>query len=166
MPKVFLATHDGHTFQRTSVRKFYTHAVLLIRDIAQARAACEASARKRWQKDDEYTKEVAAGTAEILKRWDFQSPEQHEARVEKSQREAREHLADPAQTEAAFVARWLADFDKWAVPISSDGLSYYSVAGWCSRLDLAEKKASSERSARHEYPLKEVMILQARVKEA
>jgi hypothetical protein len=161
--KIFIATHDGHNFVRTSDSRVYTHAVLIVRDIEQSRAACEAHARKRWQRDHRYTLAVAAGTDDVLDRWHHENEQEHRQRVEKMRREANERLADPSETQEACVAKWLAAFENGLGYRSSDGQSYYELSGWCGRFDLAQKQASRLRPG-GEHPVKETLILTASVK--
>lgn len=166
MPRTtYIATHDGHTFQRTSAHRVYTHAVLVMYDLADSRAHEQALARKRWQRDHAYCLAVTAGTDDSLNRWRHESEQDHAKRVERVTRDARDWLANPAESEEAFVARCLQQFEDGIGHRSSDGLSYYRLPNWCGRLDLAEKQARRESTRRAHYrPVKEVYILPASVK--
>lgn len=124
------ATHDGHTWKRNSKGHSYTHTVIVVTDIAAARADCERTARASFRDNLEYTTALAKGGV-----YDFG---RGLTKVITAQEQAEAQAILDGGVEA-YVAARLARFDAYPILRSSDGLKAYSNAGWCSRLDLARK---------------------------
>lgn len=115
------ATYDGHTFKRTSAERLYSHTVLTINSVADARARSEKWARDSWASNLPYRREIVAGTIA----------------AHQEKRAVSQAIIDGGPDAAA--AESLTRFDAEPRLLSSDGLRYYTNAGWCSRLDLARK---------------------------
>lgn len=137
------ATFDGCTFTRGSQSRIYTHAVLIRYSTAEERVKCEADARRSFHTNLDYHQQYAAGTSEFLRRNSWETEAQHLERTTKNVAEARAWLALGVEGHvAAALARFDANIVKHPYP-TSDGAGFYSCAGWCGRLDLAQKLASS-----------------------
>lgn len=150
------ATFDGHVFKRTSENRVYPFVVIAEHSIERDRAARERTARRTWANSLSYWQRKAAGTdigsypeymlgpdgpygsnphfARSKARW------AHDAAERATQGNAQEMLAGG---EESYVAVQLEAFDSSHKLVSSDGKSYYGVAGWTSRHDLADKLAAA-----------------------
>lgn len=154
--KVTLPT--GATFTRTTANRSYSHMVVAIYRVASERARAEQAARDTWKMNLKYTQECAAGghRAQVIEASGFHPDHGYSDPVKYAAYVARQHGLDVEQKAHALaklahgvegaVADRLAQFDAAIATSrynSADGTEFYRDAGWCGRLDLAEKLAAT-----------------------
>lgn len=135
------ATIDGCVFKRGSVSKRYSHAVINQWDIAQARTERGLEASKNWKRNLAYFQSWVDGTCEFFAKPSYRSEEDHKRMVWESISNAKAWIA---LGELGHISESIEAFDDSMKNshVSSDGKSFYGCAGWCSRLDLAQKLAA------------------------
>lgn len=133
------ATFQGHTFKRTSANRTYTHMVVGLVNIAEARARNEEGARDYYARNlSYYTKMAAGGTYKGT----YGDGSPYERPISDQERDAaRVTIAGGADKAAEDSLR---SFDeRMATSLKTeDGLSYVYSAGWAGRMDLAVKLAA------------------------
>jgi hypothetical protein len=133
------ATYQGHTWDRVSESRKYTHMVVVVESIAAQRAKVEKDARRVYEASLGYYTQMAAGGTY---HGTFANGAAWSRPITDTERDAARHKIE-AGVEGA-VADALRTFDQrmqgaWK---TEDGLSTVYSAGWCSRPDLAVKLAA------------------------
>jgi hypothetical protein len=144
--KKHTATHEGFTFTRNSAGRAYTHVVVVRQSVAADRLHAERSARTSWSRNLDWHKDCAAGTAEAVAGYDWESAEKRAERAASAdaQKIKARAVAMLDLGEEGYVAEQLARFDaRDQGKLAADGDTYYTSAGWCGRPDLAAKLAAS-----------------------
>lgn len=135
------AHHDGHTWKRTSAGRVYAFAVISKYNFEAVIKREEQDAREYFRNYRAYYESVASGAEAakaIAKGYTWYTAEY----TSKEQAKAAAYLALGEDGHAKKAADRFSDRSKFLV--SSDGAHFYtSDASWCSRLDLAQKNASS-----------------------
>lgn len=126
----------GHTFTRSSKNRTYTHAVIVTSLVSDARDTAIRNGRAAYRINVEHYTAIANGTSRYLKRNGNQF-----AHVEDETRIA-EAQAWIASGEQGSIDRHLLAVDQ-AKNRTPDGLCFVGCAGWCGRLDLAQKLAGT-----------------------
>lgn len=135
------ATYQGKTFKRVSKGRTYTHMVVVVESIASQRARAERRARDNWAMNLGHRTQIA-NSAEGERYRYSDGTLSRSAITEEERQHARDIIA---KGEQGMVDQDLRDFDEsmaehgWK---TEDGLGTMYSAGWCSRLDLAQKLAA------------------------
>jgi hypothetical protein len=95
------------------------------------------------------------GTSKWLERNPWEEAERHKARCEAEVKRAHDALAG-ARTFEDHVKNMKAKHDEWAASVKVD---VFSAEGWCGRLDLARKLASSLSKHRAEVVILPVKVV-------
>lgn len=158
MTNHYIAKHDGVTFTRSSANRVYAYMVVAVYNIAEERADTRNAAVTYWLRNRGYMQESADGKhpehlstpGEFHPSYGMDDPVKYAAYRVGVEKRSAERVASAkawlAAGEAGLVAEYLERFDAnlaEAHNISSDGKSFYNSAGWCGRLDLAEKLAGT-----------------------
>lgn len=140
------ATFDGHTFTRTSKTRVYTHAVIVAYDIEVERARTAQFARDSFKANRSYYEKLANDPVYVGK---FGNGQTYTKEISDSERAGARAWLDLGEDGHAKKA--VEGFDKslTGCELSSDGTSYYGVAGWCGRADLARKLAAQSSRRTH-----------------
>lgn len=130
------ASFQGHSWQRVSQNRIYSHMVVGVESIEAQRIRAAADARAEWKLNLSYHQTLAAGGL-----YHYSNGCQPREITAKEQADAQAYLADGIEGR---VGKALERFDArmqdaWK---TEDGLSTVYTAGWTSRLDLAEKLAA------------------------
>ncbi|MDO9252599.1 MAG: hypothetical protein Q7U48_13750 [Hydrogenophaga sp.] len=128
MARKLTATHDGETFTRTTNRA-YSHIVVVrpSLDKTLARAARNAPISQR---DFSRLVEVANNTYELMQYVNEAQIEEAKFAIQMGYADYNQHLVSKA------VVRASTNFDP-----------HWYVAGWCGRLDLAQKLSAKETTS-------------------
>lgn len=138
-----VATFNGFTFTRGSKTRVYAFVVIEGHSIAAERIRCEKWSREDFKRNLPYFTELANGIHKLAAKY----PDQYSP--ERIAKEKAEGVAYLARGEDGAVADSLARFDdqRGTFQTLPDGDTYYTVMGWTSRRDLAEKQASGKAHA-------------------
>lgn len=151
MTKYYKATlPTGAVFTRTSVR-VYSHMVVAVYDAAEERLACERQHRGTWKLNLKYRQECATGAHKSTpfqsERWTAEQNAREVVETDKRNAAQKAHAQELLDKGVeAIVAEELAAYDERRLTdkfASADRTEFYRDAGWCGRLDLAEKLATS-----------------------
>jgi len=153
----YIAVHYGHMFTRSTANRVYTHCIVRMYSVVQARIEAERIARAYCKSNLKYSQEVAAGKwpSRLIEPTQFHPSsgmlnedgtpsEKYEAYVTEHKTRDAQRMAENAtwlaKGEEGLVAERLASHDAWMAeaPKSANGVYYY-VGGdeWCGRPDLA-----------------------------
>lgn len=127
----------GHTFTRGSKRRTYTHAVIVTSLVSEARDAAIKNGRYAYRLNVAYHTALANGTSEFLKRNGHKFAEVDD---DKRIADAKAWLERGEQGE---IDRHLRAVDESKCNRTPDGLCFVHCAGWCGRLELAQKLAGT-----------------------
>lgn len=142
------ATIDGQTFTRNSQNRVYTHCVVAKPSYEAALRAADAWAPQHGSNFAYYTEELADGCTGHVYRYHAESEESYAARAAAQSAERKAHYTEELggdTNRAAYIARKIAEEKAAIEKMRAEG--YYDrwdVVGWCGRLDLAQKLASSK----------------------
>lgn len=128
MTTKYIAKYDGHTFKRSSKSRTYTHAVISVINIEDARDEVKKAAARMFRINLPYNMEILAGGGHL-------APYSEEAL-----QRTRELVEAGPEGESERAGK---QFDERLknMYLSSDGKSYYTEPSWAGRLDLAQKSA-------------------------
>lgn len=154
--KVTLPT--GATFTRTTVSRSYSHMVVAVHSVASERRGAEQSTRDYFKRNHKYYEEIVRGghkeqpipPSGFHPTRGMTDPANYAAYVARIDANNAQRVIDSTEWLAkgveGMVAEALAKFDANLATskyLSADRTERYYDAGWCGRLDLAEKLAST-----------------------
>lgn len=149
MTKFMATDRNGKVHRRKSVNRTYTHMVVSRPKIREF--AVHAHDRDNFW----YHMAFLDGTSKWLERKPWESQEQHRIRCDYEVQRSLDALGD-ARTFEAHVENMRARHEAWAASVKVDD---FSAEGWCGRLDLAQKLASSLSGSRAEVVILPVEVV-------
>ena len=149
MTKFIATDRNGKVHRRTSANRMYTHMVVS-RPMIREFAIHPHDRDNFW-----YFMAFIDGTSKWLERKPWEDEEKHKARCEVEVQRAREALGD-ARTFEDHVKNMKARHEAWAASVKVDD---FSAEGWCGRLDLAQRLASSLSGRRAEVVILPVEVV-------
>lgn len=152
------ATAHGQTFTRTSQNRKYSHVVIWRPDYEAALIRASYGWKNLDFSNFHHSHAKVVGESKFLDRKQWETEEEHKERVEREVNAARENL-NGCETAAQYAEMMRQRRVDAVEQNNKDG--YYrtwQVVGWCSRRDLAEKLAATERNRAR---VAEVQIIEA-----
>lgn len=149
MTKFIATDRNGKVHRRNSVNRTYTHMVVS-RPMIREFAIHTHDRDNFW-----YHMAFLDGTSKWLERKPWETDEQYQTRA-KYEVERSERALDGARTFEDHVKNMRARHEAWAASVRFDD---FSAEGWCGRLDLAQKLASSLSGSRAEVVILPVEVV-------
>jgi hypothetical protein len=149
MTKFKATDRNGKVHTRSSINRTYTHMVVSRPKIR------EFIVHKVDRDNFWYHMAFIDGTSRWLEKKPWESDEQYRKRAEYEVDRAKRALGN-ARTFDAYVEKLLDQHEAWAATVKVD---FFTSEGWCSRLDLAQKLASSLAGHRAEVVILPVEVV-------
>lgn len=149
MTKFIATDRNGKVHRRTSVNRTYTHMVVS-RPMVRGFTVHAHDRDNFW-----YYMAFIDGTSKWLERKPWESEEQYQTRAKYEVDRAKDALGD-ARTFEDHVKNMRARHEAWAASVKVDD---FSAEGWCGRLDLAQRLASSLSGSRAEVVILPVEVV-------
>ena len=149
MTKFIATDRNGKVHRRTSVNRTYTHMVVSRPKIR------EFEVHPHDKSNFWYHMAYLDGTSKWLYRKPWETDEQYQNRVKYDVELAKKALGN-ARTFEDHVENMRARHAEWAASVKVDD---FSAEGWCGRLDLAQRLASSLAGSRAEVVILPVEVV-------
>jgi hypothetical protein len=149
MTKFKATDRNGKVHTRSSINRTYTHMV-----VSRPKVREFTVNKVNWE-NFWYHMAFIEGTSKWLRKKPWESNEQYQKRSVDDVERSKRALGD-ARTFEAYVDKLRGQHEAWAASVKVDA---FASEGWCSRLDLAQKLASSLAGYRAEVVILPVEVV-------